>query len=421
MTILQNIKISESFSRLLVSSDLITEHDKKLARLFCYGFRAGGFVDVAKNRINELLKEDLDEKVKFHLNQAIGDSKHGISGMLNLRAKPVFCSEGIEIIFHSYVRSVDCVLHNLNIAKEISGNEKVEQLYRGICQAVEKVTNDNGLWVMNYKDELLEEHGKIYLKDQDLFISQIVFTNIGLHIAYIGPERSFLHAHVGERYDNRRQAGGSGHGMSELHVAIFNRPDVKFTHYLGSPVSEGQKTAHVGAVDVICDDVIAIPDGYAHGGRNHSRSDYAILVFAAGHKKHGPWRADYNDRQSLEVGNIDNKNEIRDLNGAPLIISPEPVRTVVHPLQSAGKEGYGIGLDIYNVGACGESMQDQYDSAIVVWNGSGKITATVGKTTIAHDLKKGDFLQTLSGIDYRFNSHGGSLTFLRFSLFPVNR
>lgn len=412
---LQQLNKSESFSRLLEATDT-QESDKELYRLFCYGFRSGGFVDVAKSRIESILTQNLDTEVRNHLEQAIGGSGQGLTAMLELRAIPGFSNESIEGTFQTYTESVDHVLKNLEDAKEkYQGKENpIVPIYAGFRQAMERVTNGNGLWVMNYEDPLLKDHGVIYIKDQDLYISQIVFTNLGLHVARVGPEKSFLHAHVGGRKDNAQVADSSVKGLSELHVAMFGGQG-KIRHYLGEVVEPGQEKADVNAFDAREEDVIEIEPGRAHGGLNLSETEYAAIVFAAGGA--GPWRGNYDDRQPLKVGSENMVYGVGHVNGALLsyaYMSDKPICHVILPYQFTGVNGYGVGLDLIHVGIDGISLNEGFDNAIAVWRGSGRVE--ISGTNIRHDLKSGDFFQVPAGIPYSVIGNKGKIACLKFAM-----
>jgi len=393
------LKKSKLFSELYTSTpDIRNPNQINQYKLFCYGFRSGGFVDATKNATELAIQSvSLDGTLRELLRVA-----SCLDGMLALRRESLpsdYTPDTVVEIFKNYVSLVERVLQNLESAKqkaEEKEKHEIQTIYQNFKAAMERVTNSNGLCVLNPKDEFLSQHGAIDLPDQGLKIVQMIFTNdLGLHFATVSPDSSFYHSHG---------------DLSELH---FVKEECPYEHFVS-----GKRFQITEA------DVVAMAPEVPHGGRNISDTEDVTLYFIAGDFTYGPWRLDFNDRTNHPMDDLKQARDIGELNGALLESTINKMlrdsvdhKFIISPSQCAGRTGYGIGLELISVESIEAPIKGDCDHIIKVWDGKGSIDVNGIETRLGRQ----DCFSIPAGISYIINPYwyDEKMVLLRFGLYQL--
>jgi hypothetical protein len=257
-----------------------------LYRLFCYGFRCGGFVDVIDQKLTEALmlsKNTFGEGVIQYLYRASNKLKQ----ILCLREEAIPDDVFVIRRFLHYDTLIKSALEDLESA---SNNEIIKTMYETLRTSVEMVTNSNGLYILDWHDQFLLDNGAIDLRDQGIRILQGLFTNsFSYNYAIVSPGSTFYHEHS---------------KLWEFHFIDDYDERCLYEH-----MREGK------SFRIIDTDIISMRAGIAHGGYNPPNSIPVVLGFVSGDSRYGPWRLDFNDRTNPTDFEITAANNIKELNG----------------------------------------------------------------------------------------------------------
>jgi len=141
-------------------------HDPSLDnsyRLFCYGFRSGGFADATRTAIQELIESAATPDARDYLSGAVVC----LDEMLDIRAKSVPSDDADAALsrrFDGYRRNINDIVEKLSAAQEAERkNEGIAKASRIFVTAMERITNSTGLCIINFDDEALLDHGAMDL------------------------------------------------------------------------------------------------------------------------------------------------------------------------------------------------------------------------------------------------------------------
>ena len=264
-------------------------HESKipLYRLFCDGFRSGGYMDVIYQKLL-----DFQEKYQeLEKNKSLYVTKRIIEKILTLRVEALPTNYHISRRFFHYARLFDDLLYNLKETSKI--DREIALLYDIFIQNMEKITQYDGLYLLNWEDPFLLEHGTIDLPDQGIKIIQGFFaSNFSMNYALVSPGCIFYHNH---EY------------LWEYHFIDEYLEECSYEHFRAGKKFRIQDR-----------DIISMAPKIAHGGFNPENSVPFKLGFVAGSIIHGPWRFDFNDRGAPSRQNLISTRRLEDLNGVHL-------------------------------------------------------------------------------------------------------
>ena len=256
-------------------------------RLYCHAFRSGGYMDVINQKIDNLKKEIPEVKDNIFLSQA----EFLIKQILALREEIIPDSKSVMRRFLHYDRLYNGLITNLEKAREI--DKEFKKIYDAVLKVTERVTNNQGAYILNWEDPFLMNNGIIDLLDQGIKIIQGLFTdNFSLNYAIISPGGSFYHDH---KY------------LWEYHFIDEYSEKCLYEHY---------RADKKYAIDD--NDIISMAPTIAHGGNNPENSISFKLGFVAGNTVYGPWRFDFNDRGSPSKDKLEKVGKIESVNGVHL-------------------------------------------------------------------------------------------------------
>ncbi len=258
-----------------------------LYRLFCYGFRTGGYLDVVLQKL-QILQEEVKESSEFTFLSNISDI---IKRILALREEVIPTDNYIIRRFRHYVRLFE---NALSIFDEFSlKDRRIKELDEIFSKLAEIVMNSKGLYILNWDNPFLLENGIIDLPDQGIQIIQGLFANdFSLNYAIVNPGGSFYHDHD---------------SLWEYHFIDQYSEECLYEHYRA-----GKK------YKIRDNDIIFMAPNIPHGGINPDNSISFRLGFVSGSSEYGPWRFDFNDRGAPPISNLESVEKIAALNGVHL-------------------------------------------------------------------------------------------------------
>ncbi|MHA1688634.1 MAG: hypothetical protein ACTSUN_04755 [Promethearchaeota archaeon] len=279
------MQASSIYQELLERS--FSETNIPLYRLFCYGFRAGGYLDI----INQKIKGMRKDRAELRELDALSRAEIAIEKILALRGEPIPNNKYVIRRFLHYDFLFKETLKNL---KEAGKKDKeIKKFHDLFFEIFEKIKNSEGHFLINWADPFVLKHGSIDLPDQGLKIIQGLFSdNFSLNHALISPGSSFYHDHA---------------ILWEFHFIDNYSKELLYEHFRA-----GKKFKITG------NDIISMGPAIPHGGHNPENSIPFLLGFVSGSLKRGPWRFDFNDRGVPSSDNLMPAEKIDELNGVQL-------------------------------------------------------------------------------------------------------
>jgi len=341
-----NLELSDLFNSLLEPTINFQEDEWiDLYRLFCYGFRCGGFVDIVKQAIEEIIIKN-----KFNLNKDLLKVNNNLQEILGLRTEPIPKDKFVIRRFFHYLKlfneTIDCL-------GNISENEKIKPIYETLKFSIELVTNSKGLYILDWNNQFFLKNGAIDLPDQHIKILQGLFTDFfSLNYALVSPGSKFYHGHS---------------ILWEYHFIDDFNDKCYYEHFRAGKKFQIQ--------DI---DIISMSPGIPHGGYNPPNSIPVMLGFVAGNTRYGPWRFDFNDRSIPVSGELSKAKDIKELNGVLLTNYIEKLKyqnsdtrkiEVIFPHKECE-----VNLELIKVRKTPYKLHSNKDCIIKVIEGDGKIS-----------------------------------------------
>ena len=329
-----------------------------LCRCYCYGFRSGGYVDSTIQSISNLIltKKNYSENTIYYLNNAL----NSLAEIVGLRSE---CIPRNKYVFRRLAHYYDLFKNVLLNLSQNLRSKLIKKIYLTFKKITELVTGSNGLYIMNWEDSFLLENDGIYLKDQGINIFQGLFSDdFSFNYALIDPGSEFYHLH---------------HDLCEYHFIDGYENGWLYEHY-----QNGKSFKIQG------NDIIAMQPNVLHGGINPPNSKPVMLGFVAGSSKSGPWRFDFNDRDSPPPKGMKKVKTISLLNGIQLDdhidnINKKSNGTVLKELQFPNQQ-CGLGLNLIGIKKSNYTFNSDQDSILKVLKGSGKISLSQKITSDIH-------------------------------------
>jgi mannose-6-phosphate isomerase-like protein (cupin superfamily) len=378
------LKISKEYSELL-DPQLDSPNLKllRLFRLFCYGFRCGGFVDITKESLINIVELKKSQFTQEFLNVINTIIKY-LDQILALRSEAIPKDMYIIRRFFHYQNLFNNILERFEILLK---EESFKLIYEKFKISLERVTNCNGLFILDWGDSLITKINTIDLPDQKIKILQGLFTDdFSFNFAIISPGSKFYHDHT---------------ELWEYHFIDSYNDRCLYQH-----IRAGK------AFQIKNIDIISMQSGIAHGGYNPQDSIQTVLGFVAGSKRYGPWRFDFNDR-GAPPPDFELVNDIKELNGVMLNEFIEQLQFVNDSkslLVEFPRNECEVRLELVKVGESGYKRNSKKDEVYKVISGTGEI---IIEGSISNQLKPQYSFVIPCNINYNISSN--NMVLMKFS------
>jgi hypothetical protein len=356
-------------------------------------FRQAGFLQVVSLRI---LQHTYSDDVKEHLMSASATIADAV--VRRLLTNPQDVRLAAERFYQEIdnIQLIKSMLRDaLTAASKIhddngKGEEfkRVTEMYLGFVGGINLMLNSDLPFVARRNDPITKEHGTVFLESQGLQIVVGPLTDrIGLHTAYIGPNKNFGHIHSTELAD---------HPNWEYHFVL---PGQNGSHVVGQ---------YQCAMDRVHGDIVGVAVNTPHGGFNHGDIPLELHFCAGGDI---PWDYPPMDLSPYDVTQSTHAKILDKVNGISLSSSLDRLGPGIHTLIDPRKFGGTYGIEFQAVVADGRGVEWESTGELVqVWSGLG--TIEVAGTT----MKAGDKSSLLQGVRYRIIPLGPKIIMLKFRM-----
>lgn len=334
------------------------------ARLYRNALRSLDVYGPTKALIEAILEEPLSERDAAPLRDAV----RGLDFLLSARYHPSYHDYRVFPSLRQYNEAILLVRESLSSA--IDAHPDLPAIYERFARAVERVTRENGIYVINWK-RIPDQSSTLYSK-VNLQIGRLVAGEfVGIYIVRVRGKSKVPH-HF--------------HTYLEEH------------HFLPERI-DGLHQTRGRAARCIQSDIIYIKNGSIHAFRNDEDRDVSFL-FISGSRRTGPWdfvqdittrpELDFPKRTSADLRSVNGQNlqdVLDDILGnkkrldVKRKLSPESV-ALTHSV-------IGVSSDYLPTG--------EYDLQYFVANGEGRLEMDHQST----DIRAGDVFVVPSGVASR--------------------